>query len=93
MKRSILHRLNDCKGVGSCARTGLRYSLLPPKMRVSAEANVRTELVQAGADAEGSELSRKWLKDPGTKVDVGSSYHCVAKGTTCRIVHPLNFVN
>ena len=28
--------------------------------------------------------------DPGTKVDVGSSYHTEAEFGKCRIVHPLN---
>lgn len=48
-----------------CNAECLRYSLLPPKMRVSAAVSVRTELVQARTNVEGSEASRKWLVDPG----------------------------
>jgi hypothetical protein len=29
---------------------------------------------------------------PGTKVDVGSSYHTEAEFGKCRIVHPLNYM-
>ena len=68
----------------------LRYSLLPPKMRVSAVEYVSQELRRTCVTVERSEASRKWFVDLGTQVDVGSSYHCVAEGTTCRIVHPLN---
>lgn len=55
---------------------GLRYSLFPPKGCRSV----------AGA---GVDLSRKWLREPGMQVDVGSSYHTKAEFSKCWIVHPL----
>ncbi len=85
---------SDCPTVTTTAKVWVLFGVLkvqstPAQERASGWSVQVHEQWTGAARLEGNEAGRKWLVDPGIKVDVGSSYHCVAEGTTCRIVHPL----